>query len=201
MTDQHTTRPSLMIRLQSAGDEAAWSEFVADYEPLILNLARRLGCCEADAQDICQQVLASVVRDIGQWTTDGKPASFRRWLFCIARHRALKFFLAERKRVIAAGGSDVQQRLTQWPDSDDGHEATLQREYRQQLLLQAARRIQGEFHPTTWSAFWKTCVDGLPIAQAARELQITPGNIYVARSRIIARLRDVVREMEDGSDA
>jgi RNA polymerase sigma-70 factor (ECF subfamily) len=201
MSEQHTTRMSLMLRLRNARDEAAWAEFVADYEPLILNLARRLGCRDTDARDVCQQVLASVVKDIGKWIPDGQPASFRRWLFRIARNRAFKFFLAERKRIAAEGGTDAQSQLALLAESDDSLSALLRREYRQQLLLQAATRIQGEYQPATWQAFWKTCIEGTSVADAARELKTTAGNVYVARSRIIARLREIVLEMDDASSS
>ena len=81
MSNHWETRPSLVLRLKDARDEAAWSEFLLVYEPLILGLTQRLGCKEADARDICQQEWAAVAIDVGQWESDGKPASFRRWLF------------------------------------------------------------------------------------------------------------------------
>src|SRR5258706_9805557 len=102
------TRPSLVVRLGNARDGAAWTEFLAVYEPLILRLMRKNGLQESDARDVCQQVLAAVARDVNAWQPDGAKASFRRWLFQIARHRVIKFLVKRRKGEAAAGGTEAQ---------------------------------------------------------------------------------------------
>ena len=65
---------------RTAGDEDAWAEFAAIYEPLLLRFLGGWGLQDCDARDVCQQVLQSVVRDIEQWSPDGREQSFRRWL-------------------------------------------------------------------------------------------------------------------------
>jgi RNA polymerase sigma-70 factor (ECF subfamily) len=69
------------------------------------------------------------------------------------------------------------------------------REYRQQLVFWAADQIRAEFRPATWEAFWQTCVAGRSIAEVSAELGMSPGNVYVCRSRIIARLKTKVKEL------
>jgi RNA polymerase sigma-70 factor (ECF subfamily) len=64
------TRPSLIVRLQNAQDEAAWSEFLALYEPLILREMRKNGLQECDARDACQQVLTAVACDVAGQTVE-----------------------------------------------------------------------------------------------------------------------------------
>lgn len=193
------TRASLIVRLRNAQDEAAWCEFVALYEPLILRQMRKNGLQESDARDACQQVLAAVARDVGQWQADGRTASFRRWLFQIARNRLLKSLAQARSRTRGAGGSDARIRLEGHPDSRESPVADLDVEDRRERLLWAAAEVQSEFRPSTWEAFWRTCVEGQPVADVAAELGTTAGNVYVARSRIIARLREKVKEVEDDS--
>lgn len=201
MPDHQETRPSLVLRLKNARDEEAWREFLSLYQPLLLRLLGSLGVKEADALDVCQQVLAAVAKDVEQWTSDGKPGSFRRWLFQIVRNRAIKFLVAERKRISAAGGSSGVRRLEAQPDRAASLSDVFEREYRQQLLLLAAEQIRGEFHENTWLAFWKTRVEGQPVADVAKELGMSPGNIYVARSRIIARLGEKVHKLEGKEEA
>lgn len=190
------TRPSLVARLRNLRDDAAWTEFLAIYEPLILRLLRRYGLQEPDARDLCQQVLAAVARDVDQWKPDGAQASFRRWLFQIARNRALKFLTRRRPDAIGTGGSDAQRRLADQPGAAPELIAQFDAEYRQQLLLCAASQIRSEFRESTWLAFWRTCIDGHPISAVAAELGMTAGNVYVARSRIMARLRTRVQELQ-----
>jgi RNA polymerase sigma factor (sigma-70 family) len=190
------TRPSLVARLGNARDGAAWSEFLAVYEPLILRLMRKNGLQESDARDICQQVLAAVARDVNDWQPDGQRASFRRWLFQIARNRVIKFLVKRRKEGAAAGGTDAHRALEAHPDPHASASAEFEREHRQQLLLYAAEQIRGEFHVRTWAVFWRTCSEGRSIAEAAAEYEMTSGNVYVARSRVVARLRQRVEELE-----
>ena len=85
-------------------DEAAWTEFLEVYEPLILRLLRRHGLQDSDARDVCQQVLMAVAGDVEQWKSDGAKGSFRRWLFQIARNRVIKFLVKERRETLAKGG-------------------------------------------------------------------------------------------------
>ena len=196
MPSSPETRPSLVVRLRNARDEAAWAEFLAIYEPLILRLLNKHGLQESDARDVCQQVLAAVARDIEQWKPDGAAASFRRWLFQIARNRVVKFLSRQRPGTIAAGGTDALESLAAQPDPREALSDDFENEYRQQLLLCAAGQIRVEFRETTWQAFWQTCIDGRPVATVADELGMTTGSVYVARSRIMARLRTRVGELQ-----
>lgn len=191
------TRASLVVRLRSARDEAAWAEFLAIYEPVILRLMRRHGLQESDSRDVCQQVLAAVASDIEQWQPDGAKESFRRWLFQIARNRVLKFLIKERRRrAMAQGGTEGEIQLAAQPDLQDSLSDEFETEYRQQLLLCAAEQIRGEFRESTWAAFWRTCIDGRSVREVSDELGMSVGNLYVARSRIMARLRVRVSELQ-----
>lgn len=191
------TRASLVGRLHDSQDHEAWNEFVAIYEPLILRLVARVGVRDADMHDVGQQVLTAVARDVEQWRTDGRNASFRRWLFQVARNRAVKFLVAERRRLRARGGTSAQ--LAVQSLADDGVPVTelFDREYRRQLLCWAAAQVRHEFQETTWNAFWRTSIEDRPVAEVAADLGVSPGTVYVARSRIIARLRDKVQRIEE----
>ncbi len=201
MTQQQSnTRLSLLVRLKNAQDHEAWSEFTAIYEPLILRLLVRNGLQECDARDVCQQVFAAVAKDIEQWRPDGHDRSFRRWLFRIARNRVIKFLAGERKRPRAAGGSDAQAALQQQPDEREPISELFEHEYRQQLLLWAAEQIRAEFRESTWEAFWRSYIEGHAIKDVAEQLGMSMGSVYVARSRVVARLKSKVHEIIDEQD-
>lgn len=194
------TRFSLMARLTDAGDHQAWTEFTAIYEPLLLRLLGRYGLQDCDARDVCQQVLTAVAQDISRWQPDGKDQSFRRWLFRIARLRVLKFLTREQKRLRGTGGNTAQMQLEQAREPRPDVSTEFELEYRQQLIACAAEQIRGEFRDNTWTAFQLSFIDGLPIAEVAQQLEMTPGSIYVARSRIVARLkRRVQQKLDDES--
>lgn len=194
------TRMSLVTRLQDAADQEAWTEFAGIYEPVILRLLRREGLQEADACDVCQQVLAAVAKDIGKWHPDGRERSFRRWLFEIARKRTLKLLERQRRNQRSAGGSGALAALQQAADPRESISDVFEREYRQELLVRACEAIRPEFRESTWEAFWLSTVNGVPIAEVAEQLGMSVGNVYVSRSRIMSRLKSKVQEMTGEED-
>ena len=199
------TRASLMLRLLDPSDQQAWGQFVSIYEPLLLRMLRKRGLQDADARDVSQQIILAASQAIDSWQPDGQPASFRRWLFSIARRLALRFlqraYRVDGPSLRAKGGTDMLELLNRLPDPDPQTVIAFDDEYRNELFDWAAKRIRGEFRESTWQAFWRSCVLNEPIALVAEELGMTAGNVYVARTRIIARLRHVIEDCEADRDA
>lgn len=183
------TRHSLLVRLQERRDEVAWEEFLAAYEPFLLSLFRRKGLQEADAQDVSQQVLVSVAQKVASWQPDGKAASFRRWLSTIARNAAIRHLTRHARRPVAGMDSDLFR-------NQSSLEAEATHDYQREVLAWAIEQIREEFRETTWRAFWETAVNHRAIAEVTEELQITAGAVYMARSRIMARLRLKAKEFD-----
>ena len=200
-----TTHLSLMLRLREPGDQQAWHEFVSIYEPLIMRLMRQRGLQEADARDVTQQVVIAVTQAVDRWEPDGREASFRRWLFTIARNLSLRFL--QRGRIPhestrrGVGGTGMLQILDNLKEPDHRARAEFDDEYRNEVFRWAAERVRGEFRETTWQAFWRTCVMNESIAEVAQLLGTSPGNVYVARSRVLGRLRETVEEFEAEHDS
>ena len=198
MTLAPPTRPSLLIRLKAPRDERAWVEFVEIYEPLIARLARRQGLQEADAADLTQDVLRTVAGAIEQWDPDPARGSFRAWLFRITRNLIVNLMTARRRRTASYGTGDTNMvallEAQPAPEGDDS--ALFDAEYRHRVFTWAAERIRGSFHDNTWQAFWRTGVEGQDVASVAARLGMTPGAVYVARSRVMARLRQEIEQFE-----
>ena len=184
------TRPSLIARVRDPQDGTAWTEFAALYAPLIQRAARRAGLQEADADDLTQDVLRSVAGSVGG--LELRPGAFRRWLYTVVRNRVTDFYKSAQRRDRGAGDTAALERLAEVPAPLV--EADWDREYERRMLAWAADRVRGEFQPSTWRAFWLTAVDGRPGPEAARELGLSLGAVHVARSRVLARLKAVVRE-------
>jgi RNA polymerase sigma-70 factor (ECF subfamily) len=197
------TRDSLLIRLADSADHEAWSAFTAIYRPLIYRVARRRGLQDADAQDLVQQVFISLGKGIEQWLAGAKRARFRTWLHTVARNAVIDQ-LRSASRVVAAGGTTATMQLQEKTDAR-GNEADLEfeREYQRELFRWSAREVRDEFENPTWLAFWLSAVEGMPIPEVACELGKSVGAVYIARSRVIQRLREKITqyetEMEDGS--
>jgi RNA polymerase sigma-70 factor, ECF subfamily len=189
---QPETRPSLIVRLQGQRNELAWTEFVSAYEPFLQSLIRRQGVPDRHVPDVAQQVLAAIARSVASWRDDGNPASFRRWVSRVARNVVIKFMTRERRQIGGQGGTDLLELLDNVPDASDweGEQA-----YKYELILWTAEKVRGEFRETSWKAFWATLIEGRSVTDVAAELGVTPGSIYMSRSRIMARIQAKVREV------
>jgi RNA polymerase sigma-70 factor (ECF subfamily) len=194
-----STRMSLVVRIRNPRDDRAWSEFVAVYEPVIFKMAKRRGIQDADAREIVQEVLMSVAAAIDRFDTES-TGSFRGWLSRITRNATidrLRSATAKHERVDASG---ARQRLEELAIADSleklSPEAEFEQDRRQQLFRWAAAEVRQRTGEKNWIAFWKTAVEGGTIANIAIELDISEGAVYVARCRILKRIRQLVRDRE-----
>jgi RNA polymerase sigma-70 factor (ECF subfamily) len=198
MDAAQSTRHSLLLRIADPQNHAAWLEFVAIYEPLVYRMARRKGFQDADARDLCQEVLRAVAGAARRWVPDRQRGSFRGWLYRVARNRLLNALRSQRRHARAGGGSEIQRLLELQPDladATDEDSRSVDIEYRRRLFLLAARSIEGEVSRSTWQAFWQTAVLSRDVATVAAELGLSTGAVYIARSRVLARLRSRVQEL------
>lgn len=200
MSELPETRHSLLLRVKQRGDVEAWREFVEIYEPVIYRLARGKGFQHADAQDLVQEALIAVSSAIDRWDPDPGRGTFRGWLFRIARNMMINFVTRGRPHNKGGGGTSFLRLVEQQPAPDADSGTIVDREYKAELFRWAARQIRGEFHESTWAAFWRTSVEGRPIQETADDLGLSVGAVYAARSRVMARLkRKIGQAVEDGT--
>jgi RNA polymerase sigma-70 factor (ECF subfamily) len=190
-----TTRASLVLRLRDLDDERAWAEFVDIYAPLIERLALAKGLQHADAQDLCQDVLRAVAKAIERWDPDPAKGSFRGWLFRITRNLMVNFLASERRRTKGSGRTSVLELLQCQPAADPHAQAEFAAEFKRRAFHWAAEQVKAEFAESTWQAFWKTGVENRRVSEVAKELRLSEGAVYIARSRVLARLRQCVEQL------
>ena len=196
MQESPATRASLLVRLRDGGDAGAWREFVHLYAPIIYGFARKRGLQDADAADLMQEVLRSVSLAAKRLEYDPARGSFRGWLFTVTRNKVFNFLESRSRRVLGSGDSRVQQRLEQQADSDGALSAEWEANYQRTMANQAMERVKGEFQAATWNAFIQTAVEGRTPAQVASRVGLSVGAVYVAKSRVIARLRQEIERMQ-----
>jgi len=190
------TRNSLIIRLPDSGDKEAWDQFVAIYEPLVYRLARAKGFQDADAREITQEVLLSVAGAVKRWKPDPEKGRFRDWLFRIARNLMIKYLTRKKYRPLGKGNSEFQRILDEKEMVNPEESRELDREYEEEMFRWASAQVRKLVSDTTWKAFWWTSVDRRPVAEVARELGLTPGAVYIARSRVVGRFQAFLKHDE-----
>jgi RNA polymerase sigma-70 factor, ECF subfamily len=188
------TRASLILRLPDAADARAWDDFVAVYAPLVYRLARQHGLQPADSDDLVQDVLAAVARSVETWLARDDRGPFRAWLLRIAKNTAMNALTRHKYRPTGTGDSAMARWLTQQPSKNGDSASEFDLEYRRELFRWAAERVREQVADRTWQAFWRSTIEERPIAAVAAELEMSVGSVYIARSRVMARLKEFVAD-------
>jgi RNA polymerase sigma-70 factor (ECF subfamily) len=177
------TPVSLLERLHRADDQSAWEHFVQLYSPLLCHWARRLGLPGAAAADLVQDVFTVLVQRLPEFRYEpGKR--FRGWLWTVTLNCYRQRLRREPPVVLVDDPAALSQMA-----GGDTTEAVAEEEYRQYLTQRALGLMRAEFQTNTWTAFWECVVNERPAAEVAQELGLTENAVYLAKSRVLRRLR------------
>ena len=194
MAEIPLTRASLLLRLRDPRDQGAWKEFVSRYAPLVYGYARKQGLQDADAADLSQEVLRAVSSGVNRLEYDPGRGAFRNWLFTVVRRKLANWRRNLKTRPVQA--SENHRALEQVPDAAE-IEADWEAEWQRRVFSWACEQVRREVAAETWQAFWKTAIDGRPGKAVAAELGLSLVSVYHARSRVRARLKDLVQSVEE----
>jgi RNA polymerase sigma-70 factor (ECF subfamily) len=191
------TSLSLLDRLRDPGNPAAWRNVVDLYTPLMHHWLRAANLQPTDADDLVQEVLAVVVRKVAEFRHEGRAGSFRAWLKAITVNRLRDHWRAKYARTAPAGPDDLGRVLADLEDPHSGVSRLWDEEHDRYVLGRLMELIEPEFKPSTWAAFRGHVVEGRPADAVAAELGLTPNAVFIAKSRVMQRLREEARELID----
>ncbi len=186
------TPASLLYRLRSKDDATAWNRFVELFAPLIDRWARQFGFSENDADDIVQDVFACLLRVLPTFAYDPQR-SFRAWLTTVTRNSCRDWL--KRNRQIATLTEDDFAARSEVPVDEQVAEA----EFQAYVIGHAMRIMERDFAPVSWQAFREFVIVGRPAEEVALQFQISRNAVYLCRARVLARLRQELREFLDES--
>ena len=192
--DPTRTTTALLDGLHDPGNELVWSEFDRRYRPIIVGFARKLGLDDNDAADAAQETLAQFVKEYRDGRYDRNRGRLRTWLIAILKTR----IAAQRRKASTRreyrGDSAVV-------DLEDDHQLTrIWTAERRHVLLQEALQELREKTQTTdrvIRAFELFVINQVPAAEVAAQLDMQAQDVYLAKSRVAQRLRDILRKLED----
>lgn len=185
------TRHSLLTRA-AGGDERAWAALAVLYRPLISGWLRRLNVTGYDADDLSQDVLLAVHRKLPDFRHGGAKGAFRGWLRTIVVNRFTDFIRSRAREPVLAAGAESADHV---PDpAPDDISRLWDEEHDRYILRCVLDLVAHEFEPASMEAFRRTALDGQPGDQVARDLNMRVGTVYVAKSRVLKR----IRELADG---
>jgi RNA polymerase sigma-70 factor (ECF subfamily) len=196
MAEIPPTRASLLLRLRDREDEAAWRDFVDLYGPLVYGYIRKQGLQDADAADLSQEVFRIVAAGVARLDYDPSRGFFRNWLFTVVRRKLSNWRRAQATREQKLSCGDPGELLQQCP-APVAVEATWEAEWQQRVFAWACEQVRKVVSDVSWQAFWRTAIDGQPGKTVAADLGLSVAAVYHARSRIRARLQNLVRTVEE----
>ena len=191
------TSLSLLDRLGRGDDGTAWQRLVDLYTPLLHAWLGRYELQPADRDDLTQEVLGIVVRELPAFQHNGRPGAFRSWLRTIVVHALRRFWRARAYRPPAPGGSPFEEYLSQLEDPHSGLSGEWDREHDRYLLRRLLELVERDFRPATWQAFQRLVLERRPAAEVAADLGLSVNAVLIAKSRVLERLRQEGRGLID----
>jgi RNA polymerase sigma-70 factor (ECF subfamily) len=182
------TRQSLLLRAQT-GEEGAWKDLTDLYRPLIIGWLNRQGVPAVDLDDLSQDVLLSVVKHLPTFEHSGHRGAFRSWLRTIVCSRTADYWRAAGARTPASGGSGATAALQQITDPGSDLNRQWDEEHDRYVLGCLLDLVDEEFEPATLRAFRRLALDGASGAEVAAELGLSVAAVYVAKTRVLQRIR------------
>jgi RNA polymerase sigma-70 factor (ECF subfamily) len=183
------TSVSLLGRLAGAPTDDDWRRLDELYRPLLRAWIARAGVVASDVDDLVQDVLLVVFREIAGFEWRGQGA-FRAWLRTILANRVRDYFRKQKHQPIATGDSDFLRQLDELRSPDSALSHLWDREHDEHVAAALMRRVQGDFAPATWQAFRRHVLEGEPAAHVAEELGLSLNSVLLAKSRVLKRLRE-----------
>jgi RNA polymerase sigma-70 factor (ECF subfamily) len=196
------TTTELLHGLRDPADGVAWSLFNERYRPIVLNYACRRGLQPADADDVAQETMGEFLRAYRAGSYDRtRGARLRDWLKGIAANRVREFVRRQargKERQITSTDSqtDFMARL-----ADDERQDSWEQEWRQHLLTLCLKAVRFEFDTKTLRAFEEYAVRQRPVEQVVRELEMSRNAVYIAKTRVLERMRELAHDFDSATGA
>lgn len=197
----NSTSISLLNRLQETDDSKNWNRLAELYTPLLRLWLHKYDVQTSDADDLVQEVLMAVSKDVKSFDHNGRPGAFRSWLRTILVHRLRNFWRARGRRPQARGDSDMGRRLDQLEDPASEMSEIWNRQHDTHVARQLLALTQPSFEPGTWTAFCRVALDGEQPNIVATELGISLNAVFIAKSRVLRRLREEAEGLVESSSS
>ena len=190
------TRPSLLGSLGGPDQpESAWREFFGCYAPSVFRVARQRGLGTDDADDIVQQVMIVVSAHIGDFRYDRDRGRFRDWVRAVTTNKIRDL---RRRQQSAQSVVRIERFEVDQLEGSDGT-ALWEQEWQVQDMLHCLKRVGREIAPNRLEAFKLYTLKGVSAEETAHRLGMSRAHVYVTRTQVIKRLRELMDELDEGT--
>ncbi len=194
------TRYSLLSRLQNWDDQESWKDFFDTYWRLIYSIALKSGLTDAEAQDVVQETVICVAKDIGKFRRERKFGTFKGWLRNLTRWRIADQLRKRQPKPLGEGTSNGRTTLLEPAELPDVAEGGLERvweaEWQSNLMETALERVRHRVREEHYQIFDLNVVREWPATKVAKTLEVSLAQVYLAKHRVLALIRREVRLLE-----
>lgn len=191
------TPRSLLERLRVHSDPESWRRLVELYSPLLRDWLRRYDVSETDTDDVVQEIMAILVREMPNFHHDLRRGAFRRWLRNIMVNRLREFWRDRGSLRNNPQGVIHERFLAQLEDPSSPLNDFWDREHDRQILQRLMALLEPQFEPTTWQAFRLVAVEERSPLEVAQTLGLSPNAVRIAKSRVLKRMRQEAEGLVD----
>ena len=209
------TRQSLLSRLKDWDDHESWRDFFDTYWRVIYGLAIKSGLTNTEAEDVVQETLLAVAKEMPDFKYDPARGSFKGWLLEVTRRRIANQVRKRLKHRPAIAGppvgeatrppsgqkSEPDQRRTatveRVPDpNSDEMERLWDQEWRTNLLEASIVRVKKRVNAKQYQMFNLYVMMQWPMNQVKKTLGVSAAQVYMAKMRIGRLIKSEVRTVE-----
>jgi RNA polymerase sigma factor (sigma-70 family) len=195
------TRRSLLSRLKDWSDEESWRTFFDTYWKLIYRAAIRAGLSDAEAQDVVQETVLSVLKSMPGFEYDPRKGSFKSWLLRLTGWRITDQLRkrqpgVERRRPDTRTSARTATVERVADPAGDGLDALWDEEWESNLMAAALERVKRKVDPKHYQAFDLYVLKQWPVARVTRALKLNRGRIYLIKHRINRLIRQEIDRLQ-----
>ena len=191
----HTT--ILVENLRQPDNDDAWRQFCARYEPMLIAFAHRAGLAEEDARDVVQETLLTFVESFRAGEYDRERGQLRSWLQGIAFNRMRRLWgQRSRREAQVLDQTGVTSFFHRVPDNAELVDI-FDAEWRRAIADECLRQVRQAVDPTTYAAFELYALHEWPAEKVAKHLNITRNTVYISKTRVLSRLRDLREQITE----
>jgi RNA polymerase sigma-70 factor (ECF subfamily) len=178
--------------------EEAWAVFQARYQGVIRSWCLRRGLAVDEAEDLTQEILLKLFRELPRYRHDARQGHFRSWLKAVVNNAITDSWRRQQRRAErgGVGGTTFLERLAGIESPEAAAELSeLIEDHAQTTAAKVLERVRAKVKETTWQAFYQTMVEERPAAQVAGELGLRVATIYKANYRVKQMLLEEYRHV------
>ena len=194
------TRASLLHRLKDWRDEASWQDFFDTYWKLIHSVARKSGLNEAEAQDVVQETMISVSKQMPEFRYDRNTGSFKHWLLNLTRWRINDQLRKRAPNTAHLSGEDTStaQEIEAVVDPASLHLDELwDAEWEKSLLNAAITKVKRKLDPQKYQIFDFCVHKEWDAAKVAQAFNIPVDQVYLAKHRVSELIKAEVDRLQN----